>query len=135
MLPKLYLFYYDERSSNKYHLLIKMLYFTLMHILSVLLNRTIICCVVYNNDIVASGFISVDRKNSSGYIYGVQVRKDLRGKGLGKLLMMAIIAISKKEGLRKLLLHVDSENVIAINLYKKFGFERTGVMFKMELQL
>lgn len=135
MLPKLYLFYYDERSSNKYYLLIKMLYFTLMHILSVLLNRTIICCVVYNNDIVASGFISVDRKNSSGYIYGVQVRKDLRGKGLGKLLMMAIIAISKKEGLRKLLLHVDSENVIAINLYKKFGFERTGVMFKMELQL
>lgn len=58
--------------------------------------------------------------NGGMYIYGVEVREDLRGQGFGKKYMKSLI-----HGFRdtKLYLQVGSSNKIACKLYRSIGFE------------
>ncbi|MBC61116.1 MAG: hypothetical protein CMP11_01565 [Zetaproteobacteria bacterium] len=62
--------------------------------------------------------------NDSVMIYNVCLNKDFRGKGLGKVLMKnAISHCQAKEVGRKLSLLVYDDDHLAINLYKKLGFD------------
>lgn len=55
------------------------------------------------------------------------LKKEFRGKGLGSKLMELIISEAKdKLDIEILSLEVFENNQAAINLYKKFGFERSG---------
>lgn len=49
--------------------------------------------------------------------------EELRGIGLGKLLLHEIILKAKKYGIKELFIRVDYENIKAINLYKWIGFK------------
>lgn len=58
--------------------------------------------------------------------FGISVRKEYRGMGLGKYLMKKVLSLAKKElGPRPKIvrLSVFSTNKIAQNLYKKMGFK------------
>jgi putative acetyltransferase len=55
------------------------------------------------------------------------VRDDWQGKGVGTLLMQAVIDLADRWlNLRRLELDVYTDNEPAVRLYKKFGFEIEG---------
>src|ERR1035437_67463 len=56
-------------------------------------------------------------------IYGVLVDKNLRGKGIGKILIKKIIEAVKDSNIQFISLEVETHNETAIKLYKSTGFD------------
>jgi putative acetyltransferase len=66
------------------------------------------------------------RRRHAGQI-GMAVRDDWQGKGIGTLLMQAVVDLADRwMNLRRLELDVYTDNEPALRLYKKFGFEIEG---------
>jgi len=67
----------------------------------------------------------------------VSVDINQRGKGIGKFLMNNIIKIAKKDNCKSIVLDVSNDNNIAVNLYKKSGFdikkERKSILYKITI--
>jgi RimJ/RimL family protein N-acetyltransferase len=61
---------------------------------------------------------------------GMGLRADHRGRGLGTKLLQAAIEHAKKVGLEKVELSVYTDNLPAIALYRKQGFEEEGLRKK-----
>jgi RimJ/RimL family protein N-acetyltransferase len=59
---------------------------------------------------------------------GVAIRKDYWCLGIGRKLMEKGIQWAQENGMSRITLHVDSENLRAINLYMKLGFEVEGIL-------
>lgn len=81
-----------------------------------------------NNKIV--GFAGMIILPDDIEITNIVTKKSERKKGIGKLLLDKIIEISKEEKKELLSLEVNEKNLIAINLYSKFGFEKVGIRKK-----
>jgi len=133
-LPQVYLFYASEGEYDR-HSLASLLGFSFTRCIAVIKRRTTGLLLVRGGRVIASAFIDIGISTQTGYVYSVRVRKDMRGKGLGKILMRALLTYAKKLGLKKLTLHVDSKNKIAISLYNRLGFRCTGEILVMELEL
>lgn len=58
---------------------------------------------------------------------GIAILSNFRQHGLGMRLMNEIIQQAKSDGYKSLSLSVDPENLAAVLLYKKLGFEYFGV--------
>ena len=87
-------------------------------------NSNFVC--VDNDKIV--GYISYNplskRRNGSIYIISLVVLPEYRKKGIGKNLIYTACKYYENKGLGEIMsLQVDKENIPAINLYKKVGFE------------
>lgn len=61
------------------------------------------------------------------HITTIAVTPDYRGFGVGELLLLGLIDISRQIGARYLTLEVRVSNTLAQNLYRKFLFKETGV--------
>ena len=72
------------------------------------------------------GYIGCAKVLDELQIINVAVSKELRGKGLGNLLMQSFNEHCDALGIALVSLEVRESNVAAISLYKKFGFEITG---------
>lgn len=61
-------------------------------------------------------------------ILGISIDKSIRGQGLGKILMQAVIseASTHLNGLRLITLKLKAANTTALSLYKKLGFKKYG---------
>ena len=81
-----------------------------------------------NNKIV--GFAGIIILPDDIEITNIVTKKTERKKGIGKLLLDKIIEISNEEKKELLSLEVNEKNLIAINLYSKFGFEKVGIRKK-----
>jgi ribosomal-protein-alanine N-acetyltransferase len=64
--------------------------------------------------------------NNIVFIHSFYIKKGYRNKGFGSLLLEKSIEILKKQGVKKIELTVDPQNLTAISLYKKFGFVNSG---------
>lgn len=67
----------------------------------------------------------------------IAVAKEYWNKGIGSRLLENILAFAKENSFEVLDLQVRSDNVRAIRLYEKFGFQKTGThpaFFKMDGQ-
>lgn len=62
-----------------------------------------------------------------GHITNIAVDPKFRSKGIGNLLVDSLIKEAESRNLTALTLEVRQSNIIAQNLYKKFGFESGGV--------
>ena len=62
-----------------------------------------------------------------GYITNIAVQKGRRGVGLGRKITEALIEEGRKHGIKAFTLEVRISNKNAISLYKKLGFEISGV--------
>ena len=59
----------------------------------------------------------------------VYVREDVRGQGVGKALVAALIAHATAHGFRQMLAVIgDSENIGSIGLHASLGFARAGLL-------
>ena len=64
-------------------------------------------------------------------IYGVYVKKEYRGQGVGKKLVESAISLIKKnKNIIKINLNVNPKQKAAVKLYKKYGFKTIGVLKK-----
>jgi RimJ/RimL family protein N-acetyltransferase len=67
------------------------------------------------------------KERHKGFVYGVYVVPEKRGKSAGKALMRELIAIAMRlEGLEQLNLAVVTTNQAAVRLYLSLGFEIYG---------
>jgi len=67
----------------------------------------------------------------TGYLLGLSVAKEVRGKGLGRALMVCAEDWCRRHGLLSLTLNVGSPNLPAKAFYDRLGFtERSTVMRK-----
>lgn len=63
------------------------------------------------------------RKINRCIIWTVGVRKAYRGRGFGKMLVLKALDYMNKRNVKTAAIHVDEENNIAYNLYRKLGFK------------
>ncbi len=73
------------------------------------------------------GFIWVEIKDGKAFIYDFVVEEEYRGKGYGKQSLAAMDEKLQSMNVKTVSLHVFGDNVTAQELYKKMGFEITGI--------
>ena len=64
------------------------------------------------------------------HITNIAVKNSERGRGIGKMLMSALLEKAKEKGAKIVTLEVKSNNFPAINLYGAFGFQVQGIRRK-----
>ncbi len=69
-----------------------------------------------------AGVCCLDLKGPEVYLYSLEIRKQLRGRGLGTAFLTALFPLLARKGYRTLSLQVSGENSAAMALYKKTGF-------------
>ncbi len=95
---------------------------TIKEMLSCITQQPIYICFKDGENAVAIGYGVVER----GYlgIFNIIVHEAYRGKGYGHHVMNAIQKEGQKLGAKSSYLQVVCENQIAVNLYKKLGYEK-----------
>lgn len=82
------------------------------------------------------GMITYVFKNKSktrhiANIFGVYVKQEFRGQGIGeKLIESAISSIKKNKNIIKINLNVNAKQKAAVRLYEKYGFKSVGLLKK-----
>ncbi|MCD6434352.1 MAG: GNAT family N-acetyltransferase [Candidatus Diapherotrites archaeon] len=77
-----------------------------------------------------AGFIEAElTANDTAQIFGLAVKKEFRGRGIGKKLLLKIIEILKKKKIARVFIFVEQDNKIAKRLYNKVGFKFMGLHF------
>jgi ribosomal protein S18 acetylase RimI-like enzyme len=72
---------------------------------------------------------SIDHGGRIAVLDDLWVAADQRGQGLGARLLKDICQDLQAMGVRAVLLEVDPANEVAIALYSRFGFSKTGTVF------
>ena len=78
-----------------------------------------------NNNIV--GFAGIWITPDTVELNNIVIKKDSRGTGYSKISLEKLIEISEETSREIFTLEVSEENIVAINLYKKYGFEKVGL--------
>ena len=78
-----------------------------------------------DNQIV--GFAGIKIIIDEADIMNIVTKKTFRNQGIGTLLLENLISIVSKLHLTSISLEVNEENLPAIHLYEKFGFENLGI--------
>jgi [ribosomal protein S18]-alanine N-acetyltransferase len=68
------------------------------------------------------GYVIGVMDDETGYISSIAVASKVRGRGLGRALMEAVMARLIEQGARRFGLHVRQDNAAAIHLYETLGF-------------
>jgi [ribosomal protein S18]-alanine N-acetyltransferase len=76
-----------------------------------------------NELVLAAALIFYRRKNKLARLFSIAVSAQARGMGLGGKLLQRCVEQARKHGSTRMRLEVRERNVIAINLYEKFGFK------------
>ncbi len=72
------------------------------------------------------GYCGIVMVPDEGDITNIAVEKSMRKRGIGKMLMEALIEESAKRGVNKIYLEVRASNEPAIRLYEKMGYVVNG---------
>ena len=78
-----------------------------------------------NNNIV--GFAGIKNVLDEADIMNVVTRKTYRNQGIGSIILEKLISYAKQNGIKKLTLEVNEQNISAIHLYKKFNFKEIAL--------
>jgi ribosomal-protein-alanine N-acetyltransferase len=69
------------------------------------------------------GYAMGEKNKNSGLIISIAVKKEWRGKGVGRKLIEKLLEIFQREGVKVVFLHVREGNKEAINFYQTFEFK------------
>ncbi len=87
--------------------------------------------VIKNSNNVILGFGGIWKAVDDIHITNIVVKKDLRCKGIGSMLLDKLIELCKKEkDINSITLEVNTKNIPAIKLYEKYGFKNVGIRKK-----
>ncbi len=89
--------------------------------------------VAEQNDAVLGYAYASPYRPRSAYRYTVEntiyLAKEARGKGLGRLLLEALITACQAKGYKQMIAVIgDSENEVSIGFHARMGFERVGLI-------
>ena len=95
-----------------------------------LLKSPSACCIgAYCENQLIGGLILLFRITSrSARIYSLAVLEQLRGKGVGQQLLKEAEKEALRRGCTRLRLEVRQENLPAIRLYERLGFQLNGIV-------
>lgn len=96
-------------------------------------NRAVLLLVFCEGKLIGiSGIEMKDRIEKHIGVFGISIAKQFRGEGIGSKLMELVIDEAKKNltGLEIITLGVFSNNSLAKEMYKKFGFVEYGSLPK-----
>ena len=85
--------------------------------------------VAKNNDEIV-GFAGIWISIDEAHVTNIVTKKDLRKNGISSTLLEELINLSKNLNLVSITLEVNENNLDAIKLYEKFGFEKLGIRKK-----
>jgi ribosomal protein S18 acetylase RimI-like enzyme len=80
------------------------------------------------------GVLWVQVKDHKAFIFEFVIDEGFRGKGFGKQALIAMDEKLKSMNVESVALHVFGDNFIAQELYKKMGFQVTGIHMKKVLK-
>jgi RimJ/RimL family protein N-acetyltransferase len=93
--------------------------------------NSIILLALIDTEIVSIATINSSQKERTKHVgtLGIVVSEKYTGMGLGKILMNDLIEYAKQNGVtKKISLVTNENNTVAIELYKKLGFEVEGLL-------
>ncbi|SFA95283.1 GNAT family N-acetyltransferase [Clostridium frigidicarnis] len=96
-------------------------------------DNSIVVVATVNDEIISIASITSGQKARTKHVgtFGIVVSKKYCGLGLGVKLMDYLMDWSKSNGVtKKISLVTNEENTVAIELYKKFGFEVDCILKK-----
>jgi ribosomal-protein-alanine N-acetyltransferase len=73
------------------------------------------------------GYVGIWLILDEGHITNVAVHSDYRGKKIGDELIKSLIEVCKENEIKSMTLEVRVSNIVAQNLYKKYGFKLAGI--------
>lgn len=73
------------------------------------------------------GYVGVWFVLDEGHITNVAVHSDYRGKKIGDKLIKDLVELCKENNMSAITLEVRVSNIVAQNLYKKYGFKIGGI--------
>ena len=74
-----------------------------------------------------AGYVSVWYQGEEAHITEIAVRENMRGNGIGELLLIGSLRAAVEYGSKVMTLEVRVSNFIAQRLYEKYAFESVGV--------
>ena len=77
-------------------------------------------CLIENDVVI--GYYGVSSIADDGELLTIALSSEKRGRGYASLMMRSAILQVGLKGSNKIFLEVNEKNIVAINLYKKFGF-------------
>jgi len=80
------------------------------------------------------GVLWVQVKDQKAFIYDFVVDEAFRGKGYGKQALSTMDEQLKSMNVDSVAFHVFGDNIVAQELYKKMGYQITGIHMKKELK-
>jgi ribosomal-protein-alanine N-acetyltransferase len=89
---------------------------------------SVVVVLLENNRLL--GYLFAKKVLDEVQINKVCIHPDFRGRGYGKKLFGGFVSRMKAAGM-KLFLEVDSTNIAAVKLYKRFGFTTTRIRKKI----
>lgn len=73
------------------------------------------------------GYVGIWFVLDEGHITNVAVHSDFRGKKIGDKLIQELVNLCREGNISSMTLEVRVSNVVAQNLYKKYGFKLAGI--------
>lgn len=92
------------------------------------------------NELVGSGYAQIrpgknyNKHERFAYLGFMYVKPEFRGQGINKLVMNALVAWSKSQGMAEIRLEVYAENAAAKRAYEKAGFTPNLLEMRMNLE-
>lgn len=96
----------------------------LMSDMRIFLGRKFLCS---NCRMDLAGFVGIWRMLNEAHIVSIAVKSEFRGCGLGELLIIGAIEQAMAMKIDVMTLEVRFSNLVAQNLYSKYGFNKVGV--------
>lgn len=90
-------------------------------------NERAVYLVAREQEDRVQGYIGMWMVLDEGHITNLAVHPRARGRGIGELLLKALMAESRSRGINRLTLEVRISNLVARNLYAKLGFVSAGI--------
>jgi ribosomal protein S18 acetylase RimI-like enzyme len=81
------------------------------------------------------GSLEADIEGTCAHISNFIVKKEFRGKGLGKNILMAMISEIRSMNIKMISLDVEENNIIAYNLYTRLGFKPLSRFYRLRLEI
>jgi len=89
-------------------------------------NRSAIYLVALSADGAVLGYAGAWVVMDEAHITTIAIRPDMRGRKMGKALLVALLDAAATKGSKRATLEVRPSNTVALEIYRKFGFYPVG---------